>query len=76
MKKLRQKSSSTLMPCALVWGMNDHQESCWVLNVVTRTHCPLAATLRQLLGQAPRRKAAVHDRWCSLRTTLGWNRPE
>jgi hypothetical protein len=36
MKKLRQKGSSTLMPCGLVLGMNDHQESCWVLIVLTR----------------------------------------
>jgi hypothetical protein len=33
---------------------------------------PLSATLRQSLRQAPRRKAAVHSRWCSLRANLGW----
>ena len=43
LKGLRQKGSSTLMPRSLVWGMNDHQGSWWVLIVVTRTHCPLAA---------------------------------
>lgn len=57
MKKLRQKSSSTLMPCALVWGMNDHQESCWVLNVVTRTHCPLPARSGSSATRSPRHKA-------------------
>ena len=54
------------MPRSLVWGMNDHQGSWWVLIVVTRTHRQLAATFRQSLRQAPRRKAAVHSRWCAL----------
>ena len=30
----------------------------------------LAATLRQSPTQSPRRKAAVHSRWCALRATL------
>ena len=31
---------------------------------------PLPATLRQSPTQSPRRKAAVHSRWCALRATL------
>lgn len=31
------------MPRGLVWGMNDHQGSWWVLIVVTHTHRLLAA---------------------------------
>ena len=34
------------MPCGLVLGMNDHQESCWVLIVVTHTHRQLSANVR------------------------------
>lgn len=60
-KGLRQKGSSTLMPRSLVLGMNDHQGSYWVLIVVTSTHRPLPATLRQSLSQSTRRKAAVHE---------------
>jgi hypothetical protein len=37
---------------------------------------PLPATVRHSLRQAPRRKAAVHSRWCPLRATLGWIRDE
>lgn len=43
MKGLPQKGSSTLMPCGLVLSMNDHQGSCWVLIVATRTHRQLSA---------------------------------
>ncbi len=41
---LRQKGSSMLMSRSVVWGMNDHHGSDWVLIVVTRTHRPLSAT--------------------------------
>ncbi len=32
----------------------------------------MSATLRQSLRQAPRRKAAVNERLCSLSAKLGW----
>ena len=78
LKGLRQKGSSTLMPCGLVWGMNDHQGSCWVLIVVTHTHRPLAATWRQSLRHIPGWKAVVQNYapvWCFRGLTAHRERP-
>ncbi len=59
MKALRQKGSSTLMPRGLVLGMNDHQGSCWVLIVVTRTHRQLAAKCGTSAPRSHRHKAVL-----------------
>ena len=59
MKGLRQKDSSTLMPRGLVLGMNDHQGSCWVLIVVTRTHRQLAATCGSSAPRSHRHQAVL-----------------
>ena len=35
-----------------------------------------SATVRQSLRHSPRRKAAVHSRWCARRATRGWSGSE
>ena len=59
MKGLPQKGSSTLMPCGLVLSMNDHQGSCWVLIVATRTHRQLSATSGSSAPRSHRHKAVL-----------------
>ena len=69
------------MPCGLVWGMNDHQGSCWVLIVVTGTHRPPSANLRRsqaLQTRSAKRTATrcgeecwltpfhIRELWCGL----------
>ena len=55
------------MPRSLVWGMNNHQGSDWVLIVVTRTHRQLSAKCGRSWLRSHRHKAVLSSMALTLR---------